>query len=57
MTTLQRGDASLRTRGMIAVLIAQFLSAMADNALLFAALATLGVGAAETGAVAPAAHR
>jgi LPLT family lysophospholipid transporter-like MFS transporter len=41
MTTLQRGGASLWTRGMIAVLIAQFLSAMADNALLFAALALL----------------
>ena len=41
MTTLQRGGASLWTRAMIAVLIAQFLSAMADNALLFAALALL----------------
>jgi len=44
MTTLQRGDASLWTRGMIAVLIAQFLPAMADNALLFAALALLRRG-------------
>jgi LPLT family lysophospholipid transporter-like MFS transporter len=41
MTTLQRCGASLWTRGMIAVLIAQLLSAMADNALLFAALALL----------------
>ena len=41
MTTLQRDGASLWTRAMIAVLIAQFLSAMADNALLFAALALL----------------
>lgn len=31
----------LLTRGMIAVLIAQFLSALADNALLFAAIAML----------------
>lgn len=31
----------LLTRGMIAVLIAQFLSALADNALLFAAIALL----------------
>lgn len=34
-------DASLWSRGMVAVLIAQFLSAMADNALLFGALALL----------------
>jgi LPLT family lysophospholipid transporter-like MFS transporter len=32
---------SLWSRGMIAVLVAQFLSAMADNALLFGALALL----------------
>ncbi len=31
----------LRSRGMIAVLVAQFLSALADNALLFGALALL----------------
>jgi LPLT family lysophospholipid transporter-like MFS transporter len=34
---------SLGSRGMVAVLIAQFLSAMADNALLFGALALLRV--------------
>jgi MFS transporter, LPLT family, lysophospholipid transporter len=33
--------ASLWSRGMIAVLAAQFLSALADNALLFGALALL----------------
>ena len=33
--------ATLWSRGMIAVLLAQFLSAMADNALLFGALALL----------------
>lgn len=32
---------SLASRGMIAVLIAQFISALADNALLFAAIALL----------------
>ena len=32
---------SLTSRGMVAVLIAQFLSALADNALLFAAIAFL----------------
>jgi len=32
---------SLRSSGMVAVLIAQFLSALADNALLFAAIALL----------------
>src|ERR1700728_797168 len=32
---------ALWSRGMIAVLVAQFLSAMADNALLFGALALL----------------
>ncbi|HEY4340857.1 MAG TPA: lysophospholipid transporter LplT [Steroidobacteraceae bacterium] len=35
--------ASLWSRGMIAVLLAQFLSAMADNALLFGALALLRI--------------
>jgi LPLT family lysophospholipid transporter-like MFS transporter len=34
---------NLATRGMIAVLAAQFLSALADNALLFAAIAMLRV--------------
>ena len=37
---------SLITRGMGAVLVAQFLSALADNALLFAAIAMLKVTAA-----------
>ena len=32
---------ALWSRGLVAVLVAQFLSAMADNALLFAALALL----------------
>jgi MFS transporter, LPLT family, lysophospholipid transporter len=41
MTDLERGTAPLWTRGLMAVLVAQFLSAMADNALLFAALALL----------------
>ena len=41
MTSMENRSAPLWTRGMIAVLIAQFLSAMADNALLFAALALL----------------
>lgn len=31
----------LLSRGMVAVLVAQFLSALADNALLFAAIALL----------------
>lgn len=39
--TAESNDAPLWTRGMIAVLAAQFLSAMADNALLFATLALL----------------
>lgn len=39
--TAVRTDAPLWTRGMAAVLVAQFLTAMADNALLFAALALL----------------
>ena len=38
-----RMTAPLWTRGMIAVLLAQFLSAMADNALLFGALALLRI--------------
>ncbi len=37
---------NLMTRGMIAVLFAQFLSALADNALLFAAIAMLKAHAA-----------
>ena len=41
MTTLENQSAPLWTRGMIAVLIAQFVSALADNALLFGALALL----------------
>ena len=41
MTNMENGSAPLWTRGMTAVLIAQFLSAMADNALLFGALALL----------------
>ena len=42
MTSMERGgSAPLWTRAMVAVLIAQFLSAMADNALLFGALALL----------------
>lgn len=41
MTNVENSSAPLWTRGMIAVLIAQFLSAMADNALLFGALALL----------------
>jgi plasmid stabilization system protein ParE len=41
MTTMESRSAPLWTRGMIAVLSAQFLSAMADNALLFGALALL----------------
>ena len=36
-----RVNTSLNSRGMIAVLIAQFISALADNALLFAAIALL----------------
>jgi LPLT family lysophospholipid transporter-like MFS transporter len=41
MTTMENRSAPLWTRGMIAVLSAQFLSAMADNALLFGALSLL----------------
>jgi MFS transporter, LPLT family, lysophospholipid transporter len=39
-------DNQLLSRGMIAVLVAQFLSALADNALLFAAIAMLKTYAA-----------
>jgi len=39
--TVTRPEAPLWTRGMVAVLVAQFLSALADNALLFGALALL----------------
>lgn len=42
---MQSND-SLLSRGMIAVLVAQFLSALADNALLFAAIAMLHAHAA-----------
>lgn len=38
---MQKGPGPLWTRGMVAVLIAQFVSAFADNALLFGALALL----------------
>ena len=41
MNTLASGSRPLWTRGMVAVLIAQFVSALADNALLFGALALL----------------
>lgn len=39
-------EASLLSRGMIAVMLAQFISALADNALLFAAIALLKAGSA-----------
>ena len=39
-----RHSESLLSRGMLAVVVAQFLSAMADNALLFGALALLRAG-------------
>src|SRR5580658_2191933 len=39
--TLQGRSTALWSRGMVAVLAAQFLSAMADNALLFCTLALL----------------
>ena len=39
-----RRSESLLSRGMLAVVVAQFLSAMADNALLFGALALLRAG-------------
>lgn len=41
MSSTPSVHASLFSRGMIAVLIAQFISALADNALLFAAIALL----------------
>ncbi len=41
MTNVKSDGAPLWSRGMVAVLVAQFLSAMADNALLFGALALL----------------
>jgi LPLT family lysophospholipid transporter-like MFS transporter len=41
MTTVSVQNGSLLSRGMVAVLAAQFLSALADNALLFAAIALL----------------
>jgi len=44
--TPQRFD--ICSRGMIAVLIAQFISAFADNALLFAAIALLRTQMAES---------
>ncbi|MDR5172009.1 lysophospholipid transporter LplT [Methylobacillus flagellatus] len=37
---------SLLSRGMLAVMLAQFLSALADNALLFAAIALIKAGSA-----------
>lgn len=47
MTTLINNSSDkLFSRGMIAVLIAQFMSAFADNALLFAAIALLKAGSA-----------
>lgn len=42
----QAASPSLLSRGMTAVLVAQFLSAFADNALLFAAIALLKANAA-----------
>src|SRR3569833_984724 len=44
MTMDSRRSESLLSRGMMAVVVAQFLSAMADNALLFGALALLRAG-------------
>jgi MFS transporter, LPLT family, lysophospholipid transporter len=41
MSTIGNAAPPLWTRGMVAVLIAQFVSALADNALLFGALALL----------------
>lgn len=41
MTPANIQNGSLRSRGMISVLAAQFLSALGDNALLFAAIALL----------------
>jgi LPLT family lysophospholipid transporter-like MFS transporter len=41
MAHIEPDSKSLLTRGMVAVLVAQFLTALADNALLFGALALL----------------
>lgn len=41
IATINNGDGRLSSRAMLAVLVAQFLSALADNALLFAAIALL----------------
>lgn len=41
MTKLQTASLPLWSRGLVAVLAAQFITAMADNALLFGALALL----------------
>lgn len=41
MSTTDTQDASLTSRGMMAVMCAQFFSAFGDNALLFATLALL----------------
>ncbi|MDU3078672.1 MAG: MFS transporter, partial [Mixta calida] len=38
---LPGNDSSLMSRGMLAVIVAQFFSAFGDNALLFATLAVL----------------
>ncbi len=40
-STIAKEPNPLYSRGMAAVLIAQFISALADNALLFAAIALL----------------
>ena len=40
-STIHNGNGRLSSRAMLAVLVAQFLSALADNALLFAAIALL----------------
>ena len=40
-TTINNNNGHLSSRAMLAVLVAQFLSALADNALLFAAIALL----------------
>lgn len=45
-TIINTSSDKLFSRGMIAVLIAQFMSALADNALLFAAIALLKAGLA-----------
>src|ERR1700760_3972753 len=43
LNMVSRRSGSLLSRGMLAVVVAQFLSAMADNALLFGALALLRI--------------